>query len=344
MMFKLSSSLLTSFVFVVGYRAVHATLSIAAVDNSTNRIGAAGTSCVAAPLSQVLYTAAVPGTAVLVTQAVPPEEESTYTLARELLENGTDPSLVLDTLYAVDTTETQIGQEDGMEYPARDLRQYGCVDLQSRAAGFTGNSIKAYYFSDGDTEEEYNTNYTQEDIQGTYQTFTYSAQGNIVAYNTVDTLVEGFVGSAMDQGCDLADRLYRAVTAVDDAITDTNFVGDVRCIEANWPGFSAFVHVDNPDGTVALHIDVVGDPNNQTNPIDRLRTQYEAWRMENPCPAISTDPPTSSPPTISPEMGEMTNDPTGMPTKAPSSSGKNLALGVGACAYLIFAAFYVFEY
>jgi hypothetical protein len=102
----------------------------------------------------------------------------------------------------------------------------------------------------------------------------------------------GFVGLLeTGMGCDLADRLMIAVEA-----GGIEGAGDQRCIDDHaTPAAGGFVHVDNPDGTVVVHIDVVGD--GTFNPLLELRQQYDKWRAMNPCPGSSGDTfsPSSSP-------------------------------------------------
>ena len=148
--------------------------------------------------------------------------------------------------------------------------------------------------------------HVQEDQTGTLSggEMTYSAQGNIVSNNTIPLLVEGF---QEEEGCDLADRLYRALIAVDDANTiartdlnapdDTNFVGDVRCENGvlwglitpgyGFPGLQAYLHVDDAEGNELLHIEAV--PEGGKNPFDEIRTKYAEWRRQHPCPSTGNN-------------------------------------------------------
>jgi uncharacterized Ntn-hydrolase superfamily protein len=139
------------------------------------------------------------------------------------------------------------------------VRQYGIVDLDGRAAGFSGSQTQA--FSD--------------DRQAQVGTFTYSVQGNILTSgNVLDQAAAAF------DGCDLADRLIRALEA-----GAHNGEGDTRCTVDGIPSDSAFLHVDRegePAGTF-LRLDVTASA--PQSPLVALRSQYDAWRLTHACPA-----------------------------------------------------------
>lgn len=100
-------------------------------------------------------------------------------------------------------------------------RQYAVIDLQRRAAGFTGTSTQAWT---GDTQTDFGS-------------FTYSAQGNILtSERVINQTSTGFESG----GCDLADRLMRALEAGAE-----NGEGDTRCTRssARIPSDSAFIQV-----------------------------------------------------------------------------------------------------
>lgn len=223
--------------------------------------------------SQALYQG-VPGKGVLLTQAELPSDDSpVYPTADALLTNETDPTSILQVI--TDPPNVDVGQQqtalNGDSYPNNEVHQYGCVDLQGRAAGYTGASIKPYYFSDGYSEESLGLNYTQEDDQGASGgNITYSAQANTGTSPTVPLLVLGFTGLLTDSP--LADRFFKAVTAVDTTNSNgSEHIGDARCEPIGVPAFGAFIHVDNADASEFLHIDVVGvDDGANLNPFDSL--------------------------------------------------------------------------
>jgi hypothetical protein len=263
---------------------VGATWSIDATDNVTLQVGGAGASCV---LGESIYDAlyhAVPGKGVLHAQAVLQEDTSPpIVIALELLGNETNPSDIIDVITGDKVDPGDI--TDG--FPYNQMRQYGIVDIQGGAAGYTGSKLAQFY----EVLTIFDT--AQVDTQGsTGNSFTYSAQGNVVTNVTVPSVEMGFVGlPEKGTGCDLADRLMIAVEA-----GGIEGGGDKRCItEFDTPAAGGFLHVDNPDGTVLVHIDIVG--NGTVNPLLELREQYDEWRAMNPCPGATgpTFAPASSP-------------------------------------------------
>jgi uncharacterized Ntn-hydrolase superfamily protein len=147
-------------------------------------------------------------------------------------------------------------------------RQYGIVDLAGRAAGYSGGMTLAY----------------AEDRQGTLGPITYSVQGNILTSAAVlDQAV-----AALPDGCDLPDRLMRALEA-----GAANGEGDTRCTPDGIPADSAFLQVDRegePAGTY-LVLDVTDTA--PESPVALLRAEYDAWRATHPCPApiqVDADP------------------------------------------------------
>ena len=215
-----------SFMFLlVQHSAVEATFSIAASDRATRQIGAAGASCVEGfSVYEPLYHG-VPGHGILITQAAPPPSGSpVYDIGDALLLNGTDPAVIIKTITdpLVDNGTVSLmdyrNETDENTYNDYQLWQYGCVDLMGKAAGYEDPTLKEFYFDVGYVDESGGgefMNYTQEHMTGTIGTFTYSAQGNIVVDTTVPALVDNFVqGNAFSvSDCDLADRLYRAISA-----------------------------------------------------------------------------------------------------------------------------------
>ena len=266
---------------------IGATWSIVATDNVTRQVGGAGASCVLGVSIFDSLHSAVPGLGVLNAQALGQNETSPpVIMALILLGNETNPSDIIDVI-----TTDQVDPGLLLEgYPNSQMRQYGIVDMKGRAAGYTGSKLEEIYvtfFSLLDT--------AQVDTQGSSgNAFTYSAQGNVVTNETVPSVEKGFLGLLEEgMGCDLADRLMIAVEA-----GGADGAGDKRCLnDYGTPAAGAFLHVDNADGTVLVHIDIVG--NGTSNPLLSLREQYDEWRALNPCPTGSLGP-TSTPSAGSP--------------------------------------------
>ena len=244
-------------VLVLASGPAWATYSIVATDSATGQVGGVGTSCVGSMSVTVIYGSA-PGHGAVHAQSYVNEDGRDE--AARLLGLDTDPADIIAAITA-----------PGFDWMAS-RRQYGVVDLSGRAAGYTGTDNGDY----------------ADDIQGTFGTFTYSVQGNILTSAAVlDQALAAFEGD----GCDLADRLMLAIEA-----GAVGGEGDSRCTPGGIPSDSAFIHVDLEDGTEYLHIDVRGTA--PTSPLLSLRSQYAAWRAEHPCdseveedtPDAATDP------------------------------------------------------
>jgi uncharacterized Ntn-hydrolase superfamily protein len=229
-------------VFVLVPMKAWGTYSIVATDSATGQVGGVGTSCVGTMSVYVIYGSA-PGHGAVHAQSWVNEDGRDE--AARLLGLDTDP---VDIIAAITAPSF-----DSMA--AR--RQYGVVDLAGGAAGYTGSANGDY----------------ADDMQGTYETFTYSIQGNILtSANVLDQALAAFEGG----GCDLADRLMLAIEA-----GALGGEGDSRCTPGGIPSDSAFIHVDLEDGTEYLHISVEGTA--PTSPLLSLRSQYDRWRASNPC-------------------------------------------------------------
>jgi uncharacterized Ntn-hydrolase superfamily protein len=221
------------------------TYSIVATDHSTREVGGAGTSCVGSLSVRVIYRSA-PGHGAVHAQASLGGQGRDEAAARVALDE--DPAAIIAAITA-----------PGFD-PNAPSRQYGIVDLSRRAAGFTGASTLAY----------------ADDRQGELGALTYSVQGNILTSGAVlDQAI-----AALADGCDLPDRLIRALEA-----GAANGEGDSRCTPDGIPADSAFLQVDR-DGEPAgsyLVLDVTDTA--PENPLVLLRAQYDAWRATHPCPA-----------------------------------------------------------
>ena len=188
---------LTSLVFLLidqRTAVVEATYTIAATDSVTRQIGAAGGTCVKGNSLYEINYHGVPNQGVLLTQALPPSPKSpVYDLGEALLLNSTDPEVIIEEI-----TDPLLDKDNNLlvkllnflgfflgnaTYDYHQLRQYGCVDLMGRAAGYEDPSLKEFYYDTGDIDEMGGGslfNYTQNHMTGTIDTFTYSAQAIFV--------------------------------------------------------------------------------------------------------------------------------------------------------------------
>lgn len=281
---KYSSITLSAIIATLHPHQTSATFTINAADSSTGQIGASGSSCVDFSLYTVAYQS-IPGHGVCMTQAMPPsnpdwdpdatEKSPVYEVIDTFLANDTDPTVIIDTI-----TDPELDDVRFLYFFKEvNLRQYGCVDLQGRSAGYTGSSLDRLYA----LTNPFVAANVQEDVQGTLGDIAYSAQGNIVSTTTVSTLADTFVS---DGACDLVERLYNSLAAVYES---EELIGDVRCFDDNGAaGATVFIHVDNADGTEVISIEN-GDPSTSVNPWEEFKGEYEAWRLDNPCPTVVQD-------------------------------------------------------
>lgn len=223
----------------------NATYSIVAVDQSTNQVGGAGTSCVGRLDVHVIY-GSVESVGVVHAQARLNQQGRNRAVQR--LMEGRTAQEILDEITApsFDRLAAQ--------------RQYGIATLNDGTAAFTGNGT-------GDHASH---------RTGMVDSFTYATQGNILTSRAViDQTSDAFEAS----GCDLADRLMLALEA-----GALNGEGDSRCTPNGIPSDSAFIEVDRPgeaEGSWLLLRVVDTAP---ANPVTLLRAEYDQWRAQNPCP------------------------------------------------------------
>jgi uncharacterized Ntn-hydrolase superfamily protein len=231
---------------------VSATYSIAATDSATQQVGGAVTSCVGSLDVGVVYGSA-PGYGVIHAQASLDRMYRGKNRAIDLLEQGVAPS---DIIAQITTSSVD---------PGFASRQYGVVDLQGRAAGYTGAQAMMF----------------KADRQGRSGTFTYSVQGNILTSQRVlDQASRAFEGD----GCDLAERLMVALEAGGE-----NGEGDSRCTGDGIPTDAAFIQVDRPGEPAGSWLKLSVSNTGPDNPLPRLRAMFEAWRKNHPCPPIVLD-------------------------------------------------------
>jgi uncharacterized Ntn-hydrolase superfamily protein len=241
---------------VLAAPAAQATYSLLAVDTTRGHVGIAVASCVGSFDLSVLYRT-VPDVGAVQVQA-----RLGYATREQLLPlvaSGISPAaaLVAVTDLAFDPRAAQ--------------RQYAIVDFAGAAAAFTGSG----------------TGNEAADRQGRFPEGVYSVQGNLLTGIAVlDELERGFLTA---EGCDLGERLWRALAAV----ASRPGIGDNRCtpaVSAN----SAFVRVDAANGTPLLLLNV--QDTQAQEPVLALRPAYDAFRREHPCGSLpQTSPPCSRP-------------------------------------------------
>lgn len=223
-----------------------ATWSVVGVDPQTGEVGVAVASCVPAPAGTTILpqvAGVAPGVGALAAQAL--FDQATRDQAVALLADGLSPQEVLDMVTAADS--------------GSDSRQYGVVTLDGTAAGFTGSSTQAWA---GDRQGE-----------------GLSVQGNIlVGPEVVDDAFDAFVAEPNACPFTLADRLMIALEA------GAEPGGDNRC-PPEQAALAAALIVARPDDSMDapfLDLRIPSQPLGGDDPVDLLRSQYDAWRLENP--------------------------------------------------------------
>lgn len=247
-----------------------ATWSVIAVDGRTGRVVIASATCV--PQSRLLAFPAtglmdiqaivVPGVGVAAAQAGVDRTRANQRLIHAEMQRGTDPQAILALLS---------------EDPDFQRRQFGIVDLQGRAAGFSGTENRPASLS----------------VQGRLpdQEIAFSIQGNILASNEV---VYRAVQRFLSAEGSLTDRVMAAMEGADEAGGDsrctceTEPVPDAPCDGRN--AHVAYILAADPgdaegtdfnDGDYSLYLSVTDEdiqPWENGNPVITLRQRYEVWR------------------------------------------------------------------
>eukprot|EP00585_Thalassiosira_rotula_P005481 CAMPEP_0196143194 /NCGR_PEP_ID=MMETSP0910-20130528/12851_1 /TAXON_ID=49265 /ORGANISM="Thalassiosira rotula, Strain GSO102" /LENGTH=378 /DNA_ID=CAMNT_0041404607 /DNA_START=80 /DNA_END=1216 /DNA_ORIENTATION=+ len=280
-----NSILVFSFSFCT---AVEATYSIVATDAITRQVGGAGATCLPSDdVFNALYLSA-PNRSVLHTQGLLLERNGPIvTTTVEMMEGGESIDNILAKMLELDTADFNGFRTDK-------LRQYGMADFNTNShGGYTGDSLQSIY---DDVLEVKNTEQVDLGVDRKDEgadsmargRYSYHAQGNVVAEETVTSISDGFLGGE-DKGiqyCDMAARLMAAMFSVVQA-----GLGDMRCINDHGgvSASGAFLHIDNPNGTELIHINIVGD--GSFEPVEKMRQEFLVWRDNNPCPVTDDEPP-----------------------------------------------------
>lgn len=222
-----------------------ATYSIVATDQGTQQVGGAGTSCVGAFSVRQIYGVAI-GHGAVHAQAQLSLVGRDRAVLR--LRDDVDPVDIIAEITA-----------PGFDFFSA-VRQYGIVDLAGRAAGFTGRSNMPY----------------AEDRQGSVDLYTYSVQGNIL---TSVAVIDQAEAAFQSMGCDLADKLMLALEAGAEGGE-----GDRRCTPRGIPSDAAFIEVDPVDMDEGSYLRLEVTNTSPENPLVLLRTLFDAWRADHPCP------------------------------------------------------------
>ena len=161
-------------------------------------------------------------------------------------------------------------------YWEADGRQYVMADFESSAA-FTGSNLGV--FANEIEVEDIGIVFGENDRYHAH------AAGHFVEFGTVAALIEGFQ-NAEDfsytwggQTDDLAGRLMSALWNV---VVSEKQLGVERCREVfGVTSSGAYLHIDNPDGTTLLHINIAYTDLNGIDPADTIYGAFFEWRGNN---------------------------------------------------------------
>lgn len=256
-----------------------ATWSVIAVDRETGRVVIASATCVNGDdmFLPGVQAVVVPGKGVAACQAAVDRSHQNQMLVFQELQKGTDPAAIIQMLS---------------KDPAMETRQFGIVDLQGRAVGYSGPRNGA----------------VSQDVHGQVpgtQIF-YSIQGNILRPgDVVPNAVKAFLAA---KGA-ITDRVMAAMEAADAAGGDSRCScpppptdgsalkipcdgktahvayilmaekGDTNGDSHNNGNYTMFLRVAQPDkGANAIH------EGENLNPVKTLRLRYDEWRKKQPAP------------------------------------------------------------
>ena len=251
-----------------------ATWSVIAVDKNSGEVIIASATCVPqatfpqrapTPARDLMDVQAVivPGVGVAACQAAVDNTRRNQMLVFEELKKGTGPARIIELL-----------QQD----PDIERRQFGILDMQGRAAGFSGkNNSPASLF-----------------VSGHVGTFYYQVQGNTLFSDQV--VYEAALAFTRAKGT-MADHVMAAMEAADAK------GGDKRCNcetepKPNAPCDGKTAHVayilisektdqngdSHNDGKYHAYIHVSDEdiqPHENANPVKTLRMRYDAWKKAN---------------------------------------------------------------
>ena len=254
-----------------------ATWSVVAVDRETGRVVIASATCVNGDdlFLPGVQAVVVPGKGVAACQAAVDRTHQNQMLVFQELQKGTDPAAIIEILS---------------KDPAIETRQFGIVDLQGRAAGYSGPRNGA----------------VSQDVHGQVpgtQIF-YSIQGNILRPGDV---IPNAVKALLAAKGAITDRVMAAMEAADASGGDSRCScppppadgsalkipcdgktahvayilmaekGDTNGDSHNNGNYTMFLRVAQPDkGANAIH------EGENLNPVKTLRLRYDEWRKKQP--------------------------------------------------------------
>ncbi len=194
------------------------------------------------PYEVIQIYGVVPGRGALLAQAN--FDDDAVAAALTLLSEGNSASVVLDAI------------SDPRAFPNAPFMQYGVADGEAGVVGYTGPNTSAFAGHKAGPSS------------------LVVALGNVL---TSDGVLTRAVAAFEATSCDLPERLVRGLEAA-----GSNGEGDSRCTPEGRPANSAFLQIDDSNGSV-LRISVP-DVSPQ-DPTLTLRAELELWRSAHPCPS-----------------------------------------------------------
>ena len=176
-----------------------------------------------------------------------------------MMQIGTSVDAILEEMQRLDNNNFTIKNgELELEFREVEVRQYGIANFDSQA-GYSGKSLAELWalYGYGSTEV---VTVGKDVLEDRYM---YHAAGNVVKHGTVGSLQSGFEEENDDFNiglCDMAGKLMTAMYRV----ADGDF-GDVRCLhkDVTSAATGAYLHVDNPDGTEFIYINIIDSNTNE---------------------------------------------------------------------------------
>ncbi|KAL7527495.1 hypothetical protein ACHAWF_002199 [Thalassiosira exigua] len=256
-----------------------ATYSIVATEGQTHSVGGAGASCVQnGDVFAALYHS-TPNQSVLHMQGLVMDDADIVTAVEGMMADDASIDEVLAKMKVLDG-----GALIGL--PMVELWQHGMTNFKAKSHGrYTGKLLQKLYDEVLEIQDTVQVDLgvgrgdpnADARVSGRYS---HHAKGNVVTNGTVKALSNEFVaGGGDDDPCDdLPARLMESLTrAVEGGLGDIGCIVDFEGLSAS----SAFLHVDHPDGTEYMHLNVVGD--RTFEPVEAPKKQYLIWRESHPC-------------------------------------------------------------
>ncbi|MGE3174915.1 MAG: DUF1028 domain-containing protein [Planctomycetota bacterium] len=247
-----------------------ATWSIILVDTRTGEVAIASATCLTGFDLQLNASIVLVGRGAAAAQSFVDTTGANRVLIFTQLQAGTDPAQILAQLAIADT--------------AHQSRQYGIVDTQGRAIGFTGTGAGQWAGH----------------VTGQVGTIAYAVQGNVLTGPAVVTAAEQALRTTPG---DLAEKLMAAMEVA------RQFGGDGRCscnptqptiCGAPPPSFAKSAHIGYmvvarpgdvdgvcsgvtgcANGSYYLNFNVANQQAGSPEPVDQLRAQFLNWRLQH---------------------------------------------------------------